>query len=110
MKEKNQEKEIQRLANIRDHYQTKAFWMMLEIAFVFGLPAAGAFFLGRKLDSIYGTGRTIILSLLVGAFILSWVIVIIRYRQLDRELKKADKDFQEAMKKRREEEILEKNS
>jgi len=100
MEEKNQTKEIKRLAQVRDHYQTKAFWMMLEIAFVFGLPASGAFFLGRKLDHLYDTGRTIILSLLAVAFVFSWVVVIVRYRQLDRELKKADQALQAAKKER----------
>jgi ATP/ADP translocase len=95
-KGKNSDK-IAELTSIREHYRTKAFYMMIEVAFIFGVPAAIAFFLGRKLDAVYESGKTIILSFLAVTFILSWIIVIFRYRKIDRDLRRTDEEIREAI-------------
>jgi len=78
----------------RDAYVHKSFFILLEFAFVFGLPALGAFYLGRKLDM--GTDQktwTIIFSIL--AFVLSWVIVITRVKAVLKKLQEFDKKIRE---------------
>ena len=71
----------------RHAVEMQFFWLGLEIALIFGIPALAAFFLGRFFDARLDSGRMITLLLLVSTFILSWVIVIKRYTTLSRKLK-----------------------
>lgn len=58
---------------------------MLEIAGLFLIPALVAVWVGKWLDSSYGFGNTGKALALLVAFVLSWVFVVIRYRQATRE-------------------------
>jgi membrane protein CcdC involved in cytochrome C biogenesis len=98
MEEKlNNTDQVQRLKNIREEFRAKAFRLVLEIAFIFGIPAALAFFIGGSLDERYETGKTIRLSLLAFTFVFSWVIVIFKYKRISRELHKIDEEIKEVM-------------
>ena len=65
--------------------KTKAFWIAFEMVFIFGLPAAAAIFLSKWL----GWGSTAMYISLAAAFVLSWVIVVIRVRKLSEEMRQA---------------------
>jgi uncharacterized membrane protein (DUF485 family) len=82
--------ELQALVKKRDSHVSRLFYMMLEFFLIFGLPALAAFFAGRALDSALGTGRMWIIICLIAAFILSWVIVVLRVRKITKELKILD--------------------
>jgi len=74
----------------------KAFRMIIEVFFIFGLPALGGYWLGRMLDNSFETGKTITIVVMVVAFISSWTLVIMKYRKLDRALTKLDQLRREA--------------
>lgn len=78
------------LKRTREGYKAKAFRLMVEMAFIFGLPAIGAYFGGRALDLRFNTGKLYLLILLAVAFILSWTLVILIVRKLNRELRDVD--------------------
>lgn len=69
--------------------EKKFWWLGLQIALIFGIPAFSALFLGKFLDRQAGTGKIITLSLLVCAFVVSWVVLSRKVRSLTRELKRA---------------------
>ncbi|PIR87634.1 MAG: hypothetical protein COU10_03635 [Candidatus Harrisonbacteria bacterium CG10_big_fil_rev_8_21_14_0_10_45_28] len=78
----------------RDAYVHKSFFMLLEFAFIFGLPAIGAYYLGRNLDMDTGHKTwTIILS--ITALVLSWAIVITRVKIMLKKLQAFDKKIRE---------------
>jgi uncharacterized membrane protein len=87
------ESDIKNLKEKREYWRTKVFWLLLEIAFIFGIPAALGYFLGRFIQSKYGAGNDIFVLILGATFILSWVIVIIRYKQVKRNLDAVDKEI-----------------
>lgn len=80
----------------QESFRTRLFLMMIEIAFVFAVPAAIAVFAGKKLDSVYGSGQDSKFSiiLLVISFVISWIIVIIRFRRATKALKNISKDIE----------------
>lgn len=78
---------IGQLKERQELLRKKSFFMLIEIAFIFGIPAVIAFIAGGSLDERFGTGNTIILSSLAFAFMLSWAIMIIRFRSLQKQFK-----------------------
>lgn len=69
----------------RDALMTSFFWLGLQIALIFGVPAALGAILGTQLDksredSLFTT------IFLISAFILSWVVVYFRYKKYSTEL------------------------
>jgi len=75
------------LSDKREALHQKTFLMMFRVLFYFGIPAAGAFFLGRYLDENYINkpfGSLLALGL---AFILSWTLVIRLYFSINKEYK-----------------------
>lgn len=81
----NTEQEIKKLKAARERWVTRIFWLGIEIAFIFAIPAFVAVWAGNRLGG--GTTRTMFL---VGAFVLSWMVVIVRYRQMTAKLKSFD--------------------
>ncbi|MEX0935244.1 MAG: hypothetical protein WDZ70_02880 [Candidatus Paceibacterota bacterium] len=63
--------------------QTRAFSIMIEVIFIFGIPALLAVWIGGMLSE----GNTATYILLVVAFILSWVILSFRIRKVNADLK-----------------------
>jgi hypothetical protein len=79
------EQKLTTLRKKRDSLMTSFFWLGLQIALIFGVPAALAAVLGTWLDksredSLFTT------IFLVTAFILSWVMVYFRYKKYSTEL------------------------
>ncbi len=75
----------------REAFRAKTFRMMLHIAFIFGVPAAIAFFAGNELDTRFSQDRKTWLFVLLGiAFISSWAMVIRMYKKISAEGKAID--------------------
>lgn len=79
---------LQQLKAERERWVTRIFWLGLEIAAIFAIPAALGAWIGTKLGG--GTTRTMILA---GTFVLSWVLVIIRFRMMTKKLKALDAEM-----------------
>lgn len=82
------------LEKVREQYRSEAFKLMLYVLVIFGVPATLAVLLGRWLDGVLVTGKLYTIVLLVVAFVGSWVIMIIRYRAIDKKLKEVDRAIQ----------------
>lgn len=91
------DKKLKQLQTQREQWITRIFWLGLEIALIFAIPAALGAWIGTRLGG--GDLRT---GILVGTFILSWVIVIHRYNQMSKKMKTLDSEI--AQLKRDEEE------
>ncbi|MDX1536042.1 MAG: hypothetical protein R3346_04780 [Candidatus Spechtbacterales bacterium] len=91
--DKEDKSKIKKLEERQELLRKKAFMMLIEIAFIFAVPAVIAFVLGGRLDAIFETGNTIILSSLAIAFILSWIIVIFRFKKLQKDFQKISEDI-----------------
>ncbi|RJQ30359.1 hypothetical protein C4572_04310 [Candidatus Parcubacteria bacterium] len=76
----------------RERLIHKTFLHLFEIFFIFGIPAVIAFFVSQKLEP--GKGANIIIF--VASFALSWVIMIVRFVQIDKKMKDIDKRIKEA--------------
>lgn len=83
----------------------KTFKLMLVIAVIFALPAFTAFFLGKYLDSFYGSSNKFILISLAIAFVFSWVIVIFIYSKISGQFKKLNQEEKIAREKEAKEKI-----
>lgn len=97
---------IQDLKKKRTHYQNKALYFGIELVFVFGVPAVAAALIGKRLDLVNSSGRTITIALLITAFVLSWMIVIFRYKKLTRDIKGVDTEIENEREQRREQGLL----
>lgn len=84
---------IQALEKEREKQTTRLFAMMLEIAFIFGIPAAIV-----VAPAIYFNHKDWLYLLLPIAFISSWIMVIVRYRQMDKKLSGLDAQIKELRK------------
>lgn len=91
--EKNKDKKS--IYQEREKYRQKAFLMMLEIGMIIALPAFVALFLGKYLDEKNQFGSTYTAILLFISFILSWVIIIMKYLKFDKKVKEIDKKIKE---------------
>ncbi len=78
--------DIKELQNLRDKHTTSFFWLGLEIALVFLVPALLAVYLGKKLDTATGASFWSILFLAI-TFALSWVWVGFKYNKKSKILK-----------------------
>jgi len=91
--------ELKALETERERRVTRVFWLGFEILLIFGIPAGlGAWFGSRYENS------NILMGVLLGTFILSWIIVSVRYRKISAQMKTLD-DMIRA--KKREEGIIE---
>jgi uncharacterized membrane protein (DUF485 family) len=77
--------DIDTLIKKRDKEITGFFWLGLQIAFIFGIPAFLSFMINKRLTEVYGRGHSILLF--VSSFIFSWIIVIIIYLRKAKKLK-----------------------
>jgi len=73
--------ELKKLLETREQYRTKMFWLLLEVAFIFGIPAVIALFLYKFLRA---DGSSVILSLIpfIFALIISWIITLQRIKKV----------------------------
>jgi hypothetical protein len=90
------EKDLIRLQNERESYITKLFWFALEIALIFLVPALITVFLlmefFSKKAAIYSLPFT---------FVFSWVIIIIRWKKINKVLTGLDKQISELKKQQK---------
>lgn len=95
MNPESTEKDLIRLQNEREGYITKLFWFALEIALIFLIPALVTVFLlmefFSKKAAIYSLPFT---------FVFSWVIIIIRWKKINKVLTQLDKDISELKKQK----------
>lgn len=88
---------LKELEQKRDKEVTGFFWLGLQIAFIFGIPAFLAVWIGGILNQQSDTNfRAIFLVL---AFVISWVIVILIYQRKTKKLKELDLKIKEMKQK-----------
>lgn len=81
---------LEEAKKIQSKYHTKAFYLMLEIAVAFLVPAILAV-LASKSFTIPGLSQRKSGLVFLGlAFVLSWGYVVYRYRTVTREIRKID--------------------
>lgn len=83
---------LEKLENERTTMVTRIFWLGLEIALIFAVPAALVVIFGRQLP---GNG---IYFLLLGAFVFSWTITILRWRRMSKKMRELDRKIRELKK------------
>lgn len=66
--------------NQRQKYTNKFFMLGIEIIFYFGIPAFLGMLIGNYIKEKYELNLYI--PILFGTYILSWAIVLIRYRSI----------------------------
>ncbi len=84
---------LEELKKEKDVFIHKIFYLGLKIALIFGIPAVGGVLIGKKLDAYFGTGKKISVTILVFAFILSWIITIVMYNKIAKKIKKIEADI-----------------
>jgi hypothetical protein len=99
MSETEQKKEksehLKKLEHARDTYVTRIFWMMIEIAIIFGIPA----FIGVGIMKYFDLSSGYIPVVFLPALIISWIGVVYRYRQIKNKLEDLDSQIQQAREK-----------
>ena len=73
----------------------KTFKAMLNILVIFSLPAFSALFLGKFLQNKLTLGFNITWPLLLGAFVLSWVLTFRLYFKISKEFRELEQDDKE---------------
>jgi len=81
---------LEEAKKIQSHYHTKAFYLMLEIAVAFLIPAILAVLVSKNFSIPGLSERKSGLIYLGLAFVLSWGYVVYRYRKVTREIRKID--------------------
>lgn len=96
------------IENRRQKLMDKMWMLMIQIGFIFGVPAGIGFFVGKYIDSTYQVRPMGTVGVLGLTFVLSWVITIKLYSKMNRELRDLDEEKrkeQEASQKRLHDEI-----
>jgi Na+/melibiose symporter-like transporter len=87
-------KQLTDLRKKRDALMTSFFKLGLQIALIFGIPAAAAAILGTQLDKAR-EGSTFTMIFLGCAFVLSWAIVIRRYQKQNAKIEAVEKEIRD---------------
>jgi membrane-anchored glycerophosphoryl diester phosphodiesterase (GDPDase) len=82
--------ELDKLKKQKDGYINKIFYLGLKIALIFGVPAVAGALIGKRIDARYDSGNKFSVMILVGTFILSWIITIFMYNNLAKKIKKVE--------------------
>ena len=77
--------DIEKIKKDRDAHIDSIFALMIQIAFIFGIPAALSVIIGKYAE--HGQLAKFIPFFLTFSFILSWSIVLYIYRQNTKKLK-----------------------
>jgi len=88
--------DLESLKKEREKWITRIFFLSLEIAFIFLIPALIAVFFAKRMGE--GSANIIFLSM---AFTFSWLIVILRYRSISKKMKSIDIKIKEKEKERK---------
>jgi uncharacterized membrane protein (DUF485 family) len=92
------EQKLTELRKKRDALMTSFFKLGLQIALIFGVPAAIAAFFGTQLDK-GREGNTFVTIFLICSFIISWVIVIRIYRKQSSKIEAIESEIRELKEK-----------
>lgn len=70
----------------KQDFMHRMHMMMIKVLFIFGIPAGIAFFIGQWLDARFfdGSRKGSLLALMV-SFVLSWLITLRMYSQIEKE-------------------------
>jgi hypothetical protein len=89
------EGELKSLRKKRDGYVDQMMWFALSLIVIFGLPAGIAVYLGKVVFE-----NTVVLTIsLISAFVLSWLIVIYRYKKIAKKVRETEDAIQEIQEK-----------
>lgn len=78
---------LRELEEKRDKQVTRIFWLSLEIALVFLIPALLSVYISKLLFP-----KFIFLAMFL-TFIISWVIVIVRYQSISKKINSIEKEI-----------------
>lgn len=95
MNTENTQLDIVGLEKEREKHITKLFWFALEIAVIFLVPALLAIFISLEFFT-----RKAVFYALPFTFVLSWVVVIIRWQKINKILTKLDADIRNLKKQK----------
>lgn len=70
----------------RQKYTNRIFFLGLEIIFYFGIPAVLGVWIGNMVDKKYNLNINI--PILFATYIISWIIVFLRYKSIKKSFKK----------------------
>ena len=73
---------------MRSGYRNKAFIMLWQLLFIIAIPAVIAFYFGKKLDG--GDGKIYTLTFLGIALVLTWTMIIVKYKRYNQQVKKIE--------------------
>ena len=83
-------KDLEQLKAEKERWVTKIFWLGVEIAVIFAVPAAVGVWIGKKYDN-----QTLTFVALLVAFFLSWAVVIMRFRRVSRKIKSLESEIEQ---------------
>ena len=84
--------DLKTLEEERDKEITGFFWLGLQIAFIFGIPAFLAVWIGKIIAKKIGVNNVVTISLLI-SFIVSWIIVFYFYQKKAKKIKKIEDEI-----------------
>lgn len=82
----------------KNKLHNRLYMMMIEIIFIFGVPALIAVFVGGKIDTSLSSGRQWTIIALVIAFVLSWVFLIMRVKKIGKDIKEVENQLKDEVK------------
>ncbi len=77
----------------RESYRNQFFVLGLEIIAYFAAPAVLGVFLGKKIDSVYGTDPIFLLVCLGASYVFSWTIFLWRLGRVKKGLDDTNKEI-----------------
>ncbi len=84
---------LDELKTEKDKHITRIFWLGLEIALIFAVPAVLGVLIGKRIDAHYGLEDKFSVAFLVFTFILSWIITVVKYKTLSKKIKKIENEI-----------------
>lgn len=74
------------LEQMKEKEVTGFFWLGLQIAFIFGIPAFLAAFIGKKIATHFDNKNIVTIALVI-SFVISWFLVAYFYKKKAKKLK-----------------------
>lgn len=98
-----EKEELNKAQAAYDALLNRTYLLMVEFAAYFGVPAIVGVFLGDWLDVYLGNGTHVgTVAVLLGSFVVSWLLVIVRYRQVTGQLREAEEHLKKVKQQIRE--------